>query len=316
MLLLLELLEEEPGLIDAMLLPGVRLVERPGVLHFFDGRRVVSVRGDEAGRRMLRLVAEGDGPGEASGSSDPARDDARALLSRLRLGSDEPAAELPVAAAYAAAGVSGWTSGAEAQRRLAETTVHVWGAGADGLSASLADSGPTVSAVKDPADLAGLDPRRSVVVVLADDDQPLRRLRAANEACLAAGLTWLPIGAYDGAAMLVGPLTVPRQSACAECLLRRLAANVAYADVFGEVVDAPAAPTPPALRRWAESVATLLLVHWIATREARLPGRLFALVPEELSVRQSVVLRVPRCPTCAGPDFLPAAAPWEVARDH
>src|SRR3954447_18795234 len=54
LLLLLELLEEDPGLTDAMLLPGVRLVERPGALHFFDGRRVVSVRGVEGGPRAPR----------------------------------------------------------------------------------------------------------------------------------------------------------------------------------------------------------------------------------------------------------------------
>src|SRR4051794_28184605 len=262
LLLLLELREEAPGLTVAMLLPGVRLVERPGALHFFDGRRVVSIRGDEAGRRTLRRAAAESVAQSVAGptvADDAAADeDARRLLDRLRLGSAEPESELTVSAAYATAAVGGWTSGLEAQQRLADVTVHVWSSG-PGLARALADSGLTVSPIDGPEHFAGLDPRRSVVAVVADADQPVRRLRAANEACLAAGLTWLPVGAYDGATILVGPLIVPRQSACAECLLRRLAANVAYADVFADVVAAPAAPTPPALQRWAESITTLVL---------------------------------------------------------
>ena len=43
-----------------MLLPGVLLVERPGVLHFVDGRRVVSVRGDELFEQSVNVLDTSD----------------------------------------------------------------------------------------------------------------------------------------------------------------------------------------------------------------------------------------------------------------
>jgi bacteriocin biosynthesis cyclodehydratase domain-containing protein len=318
LLLLLQLRAEEHELIHAMLLPGVRLVDRPGALHFFDGRRVVSFRGDSAGRNAIRQAVDPDaepaGTGGRSGSAELR--DARDLLVRLELGSAEPQPHVPVAAAFASAAVAGRTSGQQADERLSATAIHVWDGPDGSLRHTLEASGFATQALNNPAQVGDLDPRRALVAVVASDERPVHRLRAANEACLAAGVAWLPVGAYDGAVLRVGPLMIPGQTACADCLLRRLAANVAYAEVHDDVVEAPAAPTPPALRSWAHSVATLLLVQWIANRDAQIPGRLFSLVPDGMTIRQAHVLRVPRCHTCTSTDFTPAAAPWGVSRDH
>jgi bacteriocin biosynthesis cyclodehydratase domain-containing protein len=253
--------------------------------------------------------------------------DARALLERLALVGEPPETPLSTGAAYACAAVGGWVGPAEAAHRLAATTVHVWAedagegdgpddAGPGGLARTLRRSGLSVALLSGPAAVADLDPARSVVVVAADEAEPLRRMRAANRACLAAGVPWLPIGAYDGARLPVGPLCLPGQTACFGCLEQRLAANVAYAGLFPAVAAAPAAPTPPALRDWAHALAGLVLLHWIGLREATLPGRLFTLVPAEIAVRSAPVLRVPRCPVCTAPEYRPAAAPWGPDRDH
>jgi bacteriocin biosynthesis cyclodehydratase domain-containing protein len=318
LLLLLLLAGRQELTVDRpMLLPGVRLVERPGVLHFFDGRRVVSVRGDEAGRRAVREAI-----GVTAGVGGQPVDDARDLIDRLRLGTDDGLQDghhgdpVALGASFASASVAGWVSPLEAHEHLRGTDVHVWDAPGGALLDTLSASGLRCAAFYGPDQLAAVDPGRSVVVVAASDEQPTQRLNAANAACIAHGLTWLPVGAYDGAAVRVGPLMIPGQTACADCLLRRLAANVEYAEVYRDVAEAPAAPTPPALRAWSHSVAALILLRWVANHDVRLPGRLFTLVPDDLQIRQGTVYRVPRCETCAAPDFVTAAAPWDIARDH
>jgi bacteriocin biosynthesis cyclodehydratase domain-containing protein len=317
----------------------VRLVERPGVLHFFDGHRVVSVRGDEGGRRAIRQVIGGalraaDHPAGTSTElpvTEPppaelppgAAEDARELLTRLKLldpaaasvGAHGRASAPSVGAQFASAASAGWVGPQLADERLRAIEVHVWD-DSGALCAALSASGLRCVPLAGPDRIAHVDTTRGVVAVAAADQRPLHRLRAANAACLRHGVSWLPVGGYDGASVHVGPLMVPGQSACAECLLRRLAANVEYSGVYHEVADAPSAPTPPALRDWSYSMAALILLRWVAGRDAALPGLLLTLAPDELAMRQARVHRVPRCPGCAGPDFVLAPAPWDIARDH
>jgi bacteriocin biosynthesis cyclodehydratase domain-containing protein len=316
LLLLLQLRDEEDRLSDAMLLPGVRLVERPGALHFFDGRRVVSLTGDERGRAAVRAAV--DAPSEAAGGpGDAALADAREFLLATGLADDEPDHAVPDGAGYASAVTGGWTSGAVAAARLARTTVHVSvGAEDEALLSTLTRSGLDARPLADLGQVAGLDPARELVVVAAPPNRPATVLHAANEACLAAGVSWLPLGVYDGARLPVGPLVVPGQSACYACAQRRCAANVTYAGLFDDLADAAPAPTPDAVRTWAHALAALVLVHWIAGRDAQVPGRLYTVVPDEFGLRSAAVLRVPRCAACGAPDYLPAAAPWGTHRDH
>ncbi|MGH8962518.1 MAG: TOMM precursor leader peptide-binding protein [Jatrophihabitantaceae bacterium] len=296
----------------------MRLIERPGVLHLFDGRRVVSFRGDDAGRRAIRRAVDGAGAALDAGPDVDGVRDAQELLIRLGLAQPDarPDGDVSDAAAFASAAVAGWVSAREAEQRLAGTDVQVWEGPGDELRRALSDSGARCAALPGPARIAGLDPARSLVVVAAADEEPMQRLHEVNAACLAHGVSWLPVGGYDGAIVHVGPLMIPGQSACAECLSRRLAANVEYAEAYPDICTAPSAPAPPALRDWAYSIAALIVLRWIANRDARLPGRLFTLVPDELTIREATVYRVPRCTSCAGPDLVNAVAPWDIARDH
>ena len=61
--------------------------------------------------------------------------------------------------------------------------------------------------------------------------------RAANE----SGARWLPVLPYDGRFASVGPLVVPGQSCCYECVLRRRAANLEYGEHLREIERAPLA---------------------------------------------------------------------------
>jgi bacteriocin biosynthesis cyclodehydratase domain-containing protein len=309
LLLLVLLLQDEAV---AMLQPGIRLVERPGVLHFYDGRRVVSLRTDATGREAIRSAI-------ADRNDTEARRDAHDLLARLGLVLDgavdgpESVAH-PVAAEYVTATTAGWVRPSEAAERLAAQDVHVLDD--PQLQAIIADSGLSAKCLPDVEAIAGLDARRSIVVAGAAPRRCLRPLPRVNEACVRAGITWLPIGGFDGSRLRVGPLVVPGQSACLSCAQRRIAANVAYFDLQPLVADAPSAPAPAALARWAQALAALVLLAWIGGCDVRLPGRVFTLGTDELDVRHGLVHRVPRCDTCAAPDYIAAAAPWEIARDH
>ena len=346
MLLLLLQLQQAGPVAHRMLVPGIRLIERPDALHMFDGRRVVSITGDDGSREAI-LEAIGmrtaePGPDAEPCGGDPLGD-ARRLLTELRLVPAEPDAppraerQAPptpeeTSADYVSAATAGWVPASRATVGLRRITVHVLGsspaspderAGSSAVDSptaplltSLAATGIRTAKLAGPADIAHLNPARDIVAVVAADDNPSRRLVAANAACVQANVPMLPIGGYDGARMHIGPLVIPRQSACLDCMLRRAAANVTYPDLFDAVLAAPVAPTPGALRQWGASVAAMVLLRWIGDADVRLPGRLFTLVPDELQIRQSIVYRVPRCRVCSAPDFEPRAAPWEPARDH
>lgn len=302
-----------------MLSPGVRLVERPGALHFVDGRRVVSLRTDDATRAAIRaaLAERGAAPEAGAPVDDELRDDVYVLLAELGLLQPGGTSIADATTAFAGASAGRHLDADRVLDRLRGIAVHVLG-DADGVvGRALADSGLRCLELISPLAERALDPRHDLVVAVADPARPASSLRTVNAVCVRAGVTWLPVSAYDGAVLRVGPLVVPGDTACYECTERRLAANAEYSDLYRDVVaDAPAVPAPPTVLAWAASVAALSLLAWIGGADARVPGRLLTLSPADLALRSATVFRVPRCPVCASPDHLHAAAPWAVARDH
>lgn len=180
------------------------------------------------------------------------------------------------------------------------TTVFVLAPEPDELLRVLRDSGFGCLPLRRPDDVAGLDPLRSVLVVADGDDEPGRLLAEVNDAALRSLVPWLPVSAYDGTVTHVGPLLLPGETACFECLRQRLGAVPAYASLYDPVISGAAAvPTPRALRTWAYAVTALLLLRWLGHGDADLPGELFTLDPARLQVRRDRVFRLPHCPACA-----------------
>jgi bacteriocin biosynthesis cyclodehydratase domain-containing protein len=317
LLLLLMLLLGAAQVDRAVLMSGVRVIDRPGVLYFVDGRRVVEVHADDRTRAVISAVASG---ASDEGSDMTAVTDAAALLERLGVVAPSPAQDRSAveacAADFVAASLRGWVGSDDAAARLQDTTVHLLG-DCGALHAALVASGVRCRALPDAAAVSALDPQRDLVTAVAPHDRPASALAEVNEVCVRRGVTWLPIGGYDGRVSHVGPLIIPQETGCFDCLLRRLAANVEYGHVYRDVVaDAALAPAPDALRAWSDAIAVLLLLRWIAGRDPRVPGELYTLAVDDLAIRQARVYRVPGCTTCAAPDFVAAAAPWTVARDH
>ncbi len=151
------------------------------------------------------------------------------------------------------------------------------------------------------------------VVIPATHERPL--LGLWNAAALAGGSPWLPVLHFDGRFAAIGPLLVPGESCCYECLLLRRAANLEYGEALGAIEATPARATAdPAFESLVAAVAAHVVLRWVAGRDTTLPGVLHAVEPQPaLAITEHTVLRVPRCPACSPVDRLAAPLPWHAA---
>jgi bacteriocin biosynthesis cyclodehydratase domain-containing protein len=152
------------------------------------------------------------------------------------------------------------------------------------------------------------------VVVPAPDE--LDGILGWNELALRRRIPWLLLRPFDGRATLVGPIVVPGESCCYQCVLLRRGANVDYGDDLADIDAAPAAAdSDPGLVALATALTAHLVLRWVVGGDATLPGVLFALeaLPAP-SVTEHTVLRVPRCPTCSEVDRRAPRLPWHEAR--
>jgi bacteriocin biosynthesis cyclodehydratase domain-containing protein len=304
---------------------GTRMIERAGVLHFYNGRRLVSLDTDVQLRSAIAAITGLTAiPADltelaAQLNIDPSTTEQLVGLMRsnglLKLDTAILSDESSMTTDFLGGLVAGEMDAEQADGRLTATTVHVLGATPGALCDALQANGLRAT----PSSMAVLreaDPNTTLVVAESATAHRTTEsdLCAVNRFNLDRGLSWLPIGAYDGELIRVGPLIIPNQTACFDCTVTRLAANVEYSAHYRDVVLAMAAASAPAaVHTWAHSVAALSLLRWVGTRDASVPGTMHTLVPRELSIRAATVFRVPRCPTCQARDFIPAAAPWETA---
>ncbi len=166
--------------------------------------------------------------------------------------------------------------------------------------------------------------RRSGVEAHADPDGreltvavglPPAELAALNLDLHAARSPWLPVGAFDGRLAEVGPLVVPGETACAECVrIRRRSASGCARDQAELSAVPPAAVAPPTIDALLAALVADDVVRWLGLRDPSLPG---SLTTVELSpapvVSRRHVLRVPRCPACSPGAGLAPPAPWYEA---
>lgn len=304
-----------------MISPGYRVVETDDAVHVLDGRRVVSVAASPMIRRAVRSLLH---PNGAVVELDEAA--TRSLVDLLTSAGVIDSSAVPVttspslraAATFSSAVSAGRADRGTAAERLARAVVYVVGREpvAERVAADLGSTGVQVRTVEAADGLGGVGRRDTLVVGAAH--------AALNTACLRAGLTWLPYVVSGSSHAFVGPLIVPDETACWDCVRRRRAANIAYAeDLDAAVLDAvldpvpeESSPVPPAMHGWVADIAGLVALRWLAARDPHEPGTLRTLLADDLTIRRATVFRVPRCGACGAADHLPAAAPWESVVDR
>ena len=160
-----------------------------------------------------------------------------------------------------------------------------------------------------------LRPGENDIVVVAPAAYEAGKLAAWNRAALVAGTRWLLVRAYDGRCASVGPLVVPGESCCYQCLLLRRAANAEWGDDMAMVEEAPlAACADPGLDALVVALAAHLAIRWVAGGDTSLPGVLFAVEERPLPrIGQHAVVRVPRCPACSPVERVARPLPWHEA---
>ena len=196
---------------------------------------------------------------------------------------------------------------AEIAGRLETATVSLLGDGLalDGLARLLQRS--AVGSVRSEAPA---EPRASFVVVGPGGDRA-----AWNRLALERGGDWLPFGELDGGAVTIGPLIVPNETACFECLVLRRESTSGCAQELALFRGTPPPAPRPSLLAAATALAAELVVRWLGTRDPSLPGALFTVRSlEGISVDAHRVLRVPRCCACSRVTGVAQPSPWHEAR--
>lgn len=301
-----------------LLRPGHRVVADGPRLLLERGHRVVLLEGRAAAALLPRLLPLLDGSRTVAEiavalgpQAGPAVEHALRVLAARRLLCEGPSPELlprPLRDTVELLAADSDLPPALVAERLGSSSVCVVGASAVAAAAVelVAAAGVAVVRARRWRDARG------DVVIAAPAPAEAGAIRRLNRRSLRRGVDWLPVLPYDGRIAAVGPLIVPRETACATCYLLRRAAAVDYGEELPILERAPVRiRSVAALDRLAAEIAVLHVLRWLGTRDARLPGTLQTVeLGDGVEILRHVVLRVPRCPSCSGLGAVAPPLPW------
>jgi bacteriocin biosynthesis cyclodehydratase domain-containing protein len=313
-------LKLEPGMPEVprypLLAPWYRIVRDERRLLLEHGRSVVVVEGSAVETLLPALLPLLDGTRTVD--DIVAELGARRAVERALdlLGAGGVLVEGPAASAADAAATSiaaAYAIGpAVVAERLRGARIGVVGASAaaDLIARTLRASG--VGEVM-PVDWDGESAVDVAVVAPTTGEAP--RLVDWNRGALSRGVRWLLLWPFDGRHSLVGPLMVPGETACYECVQLRLAAHLDFGADLRRIEGVPAAAraTVP-IEFLTAALAAQIALCWLGGADLALPGLLHVLETRPtLALGTHPVLRVPRCPACSIVHRLAPLLPWHEA---
>jgi bacteriocin biosynthesis cyclodehydratase domain-containing protein len=299
-----------------LLAPWYRLVRDAGRLLLEHGRSVVVMQGSAVEHVLPALLPLLDGT--HSVDDIVAKLGARRVVEHVleQLASSGVLVEGPTAAAADEAATSIAAAYALAPAmvvdRLRAARVGVIGSSAAGDAVARALGASGLGGVE-RLDWDGESPVDLVVVAPAPGEAP--KLCEWNLVALSRGIPWLPLRPFDGILSTVGPLIVPGETACYECVLYRLAGHVDYGRDLRRIEGVPPAVRPTAaIESLVAAAAGQVALCWLGGLDLALPGLLHVLETRPLlALGTHPVLRVPRCPACSSVARLAPALPWHDA---
>ena len=301
-----------------LLTPWYRLVGHGDQLTFEYGQSVVVLEGAAVRTLLPKLLPLLDGTRTLDeltmglgAAVRPAIVGALETLAGHRLLSEGPGAPSDVRECAEAAAAEFDLPPDVAAARLARATVRVVGNGRVGAEAArLLRLGGIPGVRRGSWRGSGCD-----LAIVAPAPDELDRLPAFNRRALEQSSRWLLLRPYDGRFASVGPLVIPGQTCCYECLLLRRAMNCGYAELLQDVEATPLAVRADAARESMHAAAAShVALRWLIGRDLTLPGVLFTIETNPaLRIDEHAVLRVPRCPACSSVEVAAPPLPWHAA---
>jgi len=302
-----------------LLAPWYRLVPDGDRLLLEHGRAVVVLEGAAVRSFVPALLPLLDGSRtlddleERLGhSARPAIEATVELLAEHGLVIEGPDADSESSAGALALGAAYGLAPGTAAERLAGARIGVAGGSPLGAEAARALRSAGVAEVLrlDTEEDAHVD---LMLVMPAADEVAL--LREWNRLALERGTCWIGLRPFDGLLWSIGPLVVPGESCCYECLLLRLASHLDYGSDAPLIEQSPpAAIGGRALELVALGVLLQLALGWIVGRDGSLPGVLQVIETRPgIALSGHSVLRVPRCGACSPAERLAPRLPWHEA---
>ena len=194
---------------------------------------------------------------------------------------------------------------------LAGAKVTVVGAGALGeaIASQIREAGVGHVSISDPrrGDSIAIDDifAGTDLVVLAWEELSPRLFTEVNLAAIDAGVPWLACY-LDGHEAIVGPTTVPGESACWFEYLAQAEASITQKDSYqvykDHLLDKAVATvsdfSPPPLRGIAAGLAATTILKTLTGQAVPTLNRAIRVDLDRFSVDYQQVLRLPRCPAC------------------
>ncbi|WP_373277870.1 TOMM precursor leader peptide-binding protein [Arthrobacter woluwensis] len=127
----------------------------------------------------------------------------------------------------------------------------------------------------------------------------------------ASNICHVPVVPFDGAKLFVGPAVLPGTTACFECLVIRRAASTDWPDEYLRY-HGSAAPGPMSVRDvdLGVQLAARLIERAFYHEAHELIGSCAVFNPESLTLYNSRVWSVPRCPSCSKTARSSTSYPW------
>ncbi|MBV9786971.1 MAG: TOMM precursor leader peptide-binding protein [Chloroflexi bacterium] len=132
------------------------------------------------------------------------------------------------------------------------------------------------------------------------------RLRTLNRICLEHRIPWIH-AAIDGPFLFIGPIFVPNQSPCYECLETRVMMNLRESGSYQRYkralvkqrVQQGIPPIEPVLRSMLASHTALEVMNFALTGSSCTVNKLLAIYLPTMEFTYNEVLRAPGCPACS-----------------
>lgn len=195
---------------------------------------------------------------------------------------------------------------------LGVTSTRLPGARALIAAAGEADAGPVLGAL---AELGVAADESAPLAVVLTDDYLREELGDRNRVALEAGRPWL-LAKPIGAVLWLGPLFVPGETGCWECLAHRLREHGPVQQLVAAALELAAPVVPPAATAATSGVAAGLVAVEVAKELAgagsALRGKLLTLDLATLATTEHSLPHRPQCPACGDPTLL-LRAPARVA---